>query len=149
MAGVLDSEQVALLTAVSNCLIPARGDFGGCGGFGAVVPIEAALVAESGAAAHLSRWVADDCGDRRPALRGLGHAAGQEAALRAVETTQPRFFAVLVEHAYRHDHTDPRVQRAVGMVDGPPQPNGHQLPAFDEQLLTIQRKRTPFWRRTS
>jgi hypothetical protein len=33
------------------------------------------------------------------------------------------------------------------MTDGPPQPRGYQLPVFDEQLLTIQRKRESFWRR--
>jgi len=72
---------------------------------------------------------------------------GREAALRAVEAAQPVFFAALIEHAYRNYYTNPRVQQALGMTGGPPQPNGYQLPAFDEGLLTIQRKREPFWRR--
>jgi hypothetical protein len=71
----------------------------------------------------------------------------REAALRSVEVAHPVFFAALVEHAYRFYYTDPRVQRAVGPTDGPPQPRGHELPAFDERLLTILRKREPFWRR--
>ncbi|MFN8539238.1 MAG: hypothetical protein U0232_17405 [Thermomicrobiales bacterium] len=73
----------------------------------------------------------------------------REAALRAVEAAHPVFFAALVEHAYRFYYTDPRVQRAVGMTDGPPQPRGFELPVFDERLLTVQRKREPFWRRAN
>ncbi len=148
MAEVLDSEQAALLAAVLNCLIPARGGLPGAGDLGLATRIDAALAANPA----LRRTYFDGL----PTIAAAGDqpfaeldAAGQEAALRTIETAEPLFFAVLIEHAYRHYYTDPRVQRVLGMVDGPPQPNGHQLPAFDEQLLTIQRKRAPFWRRTS
>jgi hypothetical protein len=148
MAQMLDSEQEALLAAVLNCLIPARGDLAGAGDLGLVAPIDAAMAANPAV--------------RRTYFNGLPliaaaaerpfaelDAAGQEAVLAAIEATQPLFFAVLIEHAYRHYYTDPRVQRAVGLTDGPPQPDGYHLPAFDEGLLTIQRKRAPFWRHTS
>ena len=148
MAGVLDAEQAALLAAVLDCLIPARASLPGAGDLGLAARIDAAIAASPA----LRRTYLDGlstiaaAGERPFAELDV---AGQEAVIGAIEASQPLFFAVLIEHAYRHYYTDPRVQRALGMVDGPPQPNGHQLPAFDERLLTVQRKRAPFWRRTS
>ena len=41
-----------------------------------------------------------------------------------------------------------RVLAAIGF-DGPPQPRGNQMAPFNPELLHIQRKRAPFWRKTS
>jgi hypothetical protein len=86
----------------------------------------------------------DAAGDRPFGELGVTE---REAALRVVEAAHPVFFAALVEQAYRFYYTDPRVQRAVGLTEGPPQPRGHQLPVFNERLLVRQREREPFWRR--
>lgn len=146
MASALNDEQLALLTAVLDCLIPARDGVPGAGGLGLAARLDAGLAAAPGARrAFLDGLLAIEATGDRPF--GELDAAGQEEALRAVEARLPVFFAALVEQAYRHYYTDPRVQGAVGMTGGPPQPRGHQLPAFDERLLTIQRKRDPFWRR--
>lgn len=146
MASVLNDDQVALLAAVLDCLIPARGDLAGAGELGLAAQIDAGLAAAPGARrAYLDGLLAIDAAGDRPF--GELDAEGREAALRAAEERLPRFFAVLVEQAYRYYYTDPRVQRAVGVTDGPPHPRGHRLAAFDERLLAIQRKREPFWRR--
>jgi Gluconate 2-dehydrogenase subunit 3 len=82
--------------------------------------------------------------DTGTAFTGLD-AASQTAVLRAVERQSPRFFAALVEHAYRGYYVLPAVQRALGQ-ERPPQPLGHTLPPFDPALLERQRARAPFWR---
>jgi hypothetical protein len=75
-------------------------------------------------------------------------ADAQDAALRAVEASQPLFFAALVEDTYKGYYTEPRVLAAIGF-DGPPQPRGNQMAPFNPDLLHIQRKRAPFWRKTT
>jgi hypothetical protein len=146
MTTVLSAGQVALLTTVLNTLIPAKDGLLAAGDLGLAGRVDAALAASPGVRRfYLDGLLAIEAAGDRPFGELDGEA--QEAALRAVEAAHPVFFAALVEHAYRFYYTDPRVQRAVGMTDGPPQPRGYQLPVFDEQLLTIQRKRESFWRR--
>ena len=74
-------------------------------------------------------------------------AATRERVLRAVEETSPAFFSALVAHAYRGYYTLPEVQLAVGFTDRAPQPDGYVLPVFREELLKVQLKREPFWRK--
>ena len=76
-------------------------------------------------------------------------AGAREGVLRGVEAAEPAFFAALVEHTYRGYYTHPKVQVAVGFFDRAPQPEGHQLAPFREELLQIQIKREPFWRRAT
>lgn len=146
MPTVFNPQQAALLTEVLNCLVPARDDLPGAGDLGLGERVDAALAARPATRrVYLDGLLAIEGTADRPFAEL--DADGREAALRAVEAAQPVFFAALVEHAYRHYYTDPRVQRALGLTDGPPQPRGHRLPVFDERLLAAQRERAPFWRR--
>ena len=146
MPSVLSTSQTALLTAVLDTLIPPRADVPGAGELGLAGKVDAELAGAPGVRrAYLDGLLAIEAAGERPF--GDLDIAEREAALRAVEAAHPAFFTALVEHAYRFYYTDPRVQRVVGPTAGPPQPLGHELPAFDERLLTIQRKREPFWRR--
>jgi hypothetical protein len=146
MPGVLSTNQTALLTAVLDTLIPPTADVPGAGELGLAEKVDAELAGAPGVRrAYLDGLLAIEAAGERPF--GDLDVEAREAALRAVEAAHPVFFAALVEHAYRFYYTDLRVQRAVGLTDGPPQPRGHELPVFDERLLTIQRKREPFWRR--
>jgi len=148
MATVLSASESALLTTVLNALIPARDGLAGAGDLGLAERVDVALAASPGVrSSYLAGLLAIEAAGARPF--GELDDEEREAALRAVEAAHPVFFAALVEHAYRFYYTDPRVQRAVGMTDGPPQPRGFELPVFDERLLTVQRKREPFWRRAN
>lgn len=75
----------------------------------------------------------------------------REAALRGVETSEPAAFERLLAAAYLAYYTAPAVQAALLRTHGyparPPQPDGHDLPPFDETLLARQRQRAPFWRK--
>lgn len=75
---------------------------------------------------------------------------GDEAAVQAVEAAHSACFERVVTLAYIAYYTDPGVRRAIEQITGyearPPQPLGYALPPFDESLLTLQRRRAPFWR---
>ena len=146
---VLSDEQRGLLTAVLDCIVPAHGSVPGAGGLGVAATIDGTL-------AHTPKL-------RRVFLSGLAEIevasqkqagqpfamldeAGQESLLRAVEEAQPAFFAALVEHAYRGYYTHPQVHAAIGYPGRAPQPLGHQVAPFREELLQLQRGRQPFWR---
>lgn len=77
-------------------------------------------------------------------------AAGDEAALAAVERAQPAAFAALVHALYVAYYTHPSVRAVLAERSGyearPPQPLGHELAPFDPVLLEPQRARPPFWR---
>jgi hypothetical protein len=152
MPPILSDAQRQLFVAVLDRIVPAREGLAGAGGLGVDTMIERTLaltpslrrlflegltvIEVAGASQSDDGFLALD-----PAV--------QEEVLRLVEARAPVFFAALVEHTYRGYYTLPDVQAAIGYPTRPPQPDGQAMPAFREELLTIQRKREPFWRRTS
>jgi hypothetical protein len=75
----------------------------------------------------------------------------QIAALKTLEASEPDAFATLILYAYGAYYTDTRVRAVVEQRTGyparPPQPEGYELPPFDERLLEKVKQRPPFWRR--
>jgi hypothetical protein len=149
---ILSDEQRLLLVSVLDRLVPAHDGLAGAGGLGVGDMIERTLaLTPSLRRLFLEGLTAID-------VAGAGQGTGgflaldpeaQDAALRTVEEASPAFFAALVEHTYRGYYVLPQVQAAIGFPSQPPQPAGAAMPAFREELLTIQRGRTPFWRRTA
>lgn len=102
----------------------------------------------------------DDGSDPDRALEVLLEALGsgfdaaatddQVAALQDLEASEPAAFGRLVAAAYTAYYVDPRVRAVVEARTGyparPPQPEGYDLPPFDDSLLDVQRQRPPFWR---
>jgi hypothetical protein len=127
---------------VLNELVPPRGELSGAGDLGVGAAIERTLAASP----RLRRLFLDALADLAIQRFLDLTAPARLETLRRLESTQPVFFAVLVEHTYRGYYTLPAVHAAVG-YEGPPQPRGHSLPSFDESVLAIQRRREPFWRR--
>jgi hypothetical protein len=138
---VLNDPQRALLRAVLNEVVPPRGDLPGAGDLDVGSSIERTLAASP----RLRRLFLD--GLASLTVLGFGDLPGSARVemLRRLEQEQPAFFAALVEHTYRGYYTLPAVHAAIG-YQGPPQPRGHSLPPFDEELLATQRRRDPFWR---
>jgi len=148
----LDDRQRQLLTGVLNHLVPARDQLAGAGDIGVVDSIERTLAT----AVALRRLFFDGLlhieltavASTNSSFNDLD-AAGQEGVLVAVERTQPAFFAALVNHTYRGYYGLRAVHDRIGFESRPPQPLGHQLPMFDPAVLEVQRRREPFWRRTT
>jgi hypothetical protein len=146
--GVLTEEQRGLLRVVLNRIVPEREGVPGAGDLGVGATIERGLVdAPAARRLFLDGLLAIELAGGSAGFLALDGEA-QDAALRTVEASQPTFFASLVDQTYKGYYTEPRVLAAIGF-DGPPQPRGNQMAPFNPELLHIQRKRAPFWRKTS
>jgi len=153
VGAVLDAERRALLAAALDRLVPPNGDLPGAGALGVAEPIERAL-ADS---APLRRLFLEGLLELELAAGagGFGQLEGEarDEALRRVEADHAAFFAALLNHAYRGYYTHPRVlsalERGTGYPARPPQPLGQAIEPWDERLLERQRRRAPFWRKTT
>ncbi len=146
---VFTDEQRELLRAVLDTVVPPHGTLPGAGALGVGDMIDGTLALEPA----LRRLILDglrdiDVTSARATDRAFSalDPAGRERVLRSVEKARPVFFAALVEHTYRGYYTHPDVHAAIGYATRPPQPLGHVLAPFREELLTLQNKRAPFWR---
>jgi hypothetical protein len=150
MPTVLSEEQRHLLVAVLDRIVPPRDTLPGAGGLG----VDAAIDRTLAQTPRLRRLILDGLAE---IVRAAGRetdadflaldATRQEEILRTVEAAEPAFFAALVEHTYRGYYTLPEVQAAIGYFTRPPQPLGHEIAPFREELLQVQLNRAPFWRR--
>lgn len=149
---VLSAEQRQLLVAVLDRIVPPNGALPGAGGLG----VDAAIDRTLALTPRLRRLFLDGLAEIAVTAEGAtGHeflaldAATQERVLRTVEEAGPAFFAALVEHAYRGYYVRPEVHAAIGYATRPPQPLGHELAPWRDELLQLQVDRAPFWRRAS
>ena len=144
-ARILTPEELALLTLVQDELVPAYGDLPAAGTLGAALTVDAYLTARP----QLRRPVLT-------ALRTIEITAGETpfveldsgrriGVLRQVENADPESFSELVKQTYNAYYTRPDVQASLG-IDGPPQPLGFKLPAFDESRLARVRAMGKLWR---
>lgn len=152
VATVLSEEQRMLLVAVLDRIVPPNGALPGAGGLGVDGAIDRTLAQTP----KLRRLFLDglasivaicqrETGQNLLAL----DAAAQERVLQSVEAEEPAFFAALVEHTYRGYYVHPRVHEAIGYTTRPPQPLGHELAPWREDLLVRQVDRAPFWRKAT
>jgi len=139
------SDDDVVLGAVLDTLLPPVGDLAGAGGLGLTTEFRrgAELAPHLGTPAiALLRDVTVDFVSADPSER--------ESRLRALETAHPDAFAAVLNLAYNAYYSDPRVLRRIEAVTGyaarPPQPDGYELPPFDESVLARIRERAPFWR---
>ncbi len=149
MTTILTATERATLTATVSQIIPAHDTLPSAGELGVAATIEAILAQTTSLRRTFLdgiRAIALASGDREFSAHS---ADEQDIMLRTIEAAHPAFFTLLVEHTYRGYYALPVVQRALGLSGEPPQPRGYQMPPFDPALLTIQRQRTPFWRRPS
>jgi hypothetical protein len=149
---VLSGEQRRLLVAVLDRIVPPNGALPGAGGLG----VDAAVDKTLALTLRLRRLFLDGLAEIAvTAERETGQdflaldAAMQEGVLRVVEEAEPAFFAALVEHAYRGYYVRSEVHAAIGYATRPPQPLGHELAPWREELLQLQVDRAPFWRRAT
>lgn len=75
----------------------------------------------------------------------------QTACLTDLERDQPAAFEAVLKACYAAYYTDPKIRQILEKKTGyearPPQPEGYQLPPFDESLLEPVRTRGPIWRK--
>ncbi len=158
---ILTAEQLALLEAIQNRLIPAGDGMPGAGDAGCANtldrylserpalrrPLFAALYAVE-AAAHAASAAAGDAAtadeSTHSAFLLLSNAA-RDDVLRGLEKTLPELFEVLLHQTYTAYYTNPAVLLILGW--NPPQPEGYPTPPpFDEALLANVKQRGKVWR---
>lgn len=141
----------ALLAAVVATLLPGSGDPPGSGDWPAAAALD--LTDET---IRLAALALAGLGPLRRLLASLpaGFADagpdGREAALAAAQAAGPEAFGAALQAAYNAYYIDPRVLAVVaaktGYRPGAPQPDGHELPPFDESMVAVARTRAPHWR---
>jgi hypothetical protein len=152
MPTVLSDDQRRLLVAVLDRIVPPNGQLPGAGGLGVDAAIDRTLALTPRLRPLFLHGLAEIAviGERETGQDFLAlDAATQESVLRSVEQAEPVFFAALVEHAYRGYYVRPEVHAAIGYPTRPPQPLGHELAPWREDLLQLQVDRAPFWRRAT
>ncbi|MCY4436993.1 MAG: gluconate 2-dehydrogenase subunit 3 family protein [Chloroflexi bacterium] len=156
---ILTKEQLALLAAIQNRLIPAQDEMPGAGDAGCASmldrflseraalrrPILAALNAiEAAAGERRQASAVDDAASTYVAFLALSNAERDEV-LRAVELAHEDLFSTLLNQTYTAYYTNPAVLLVLGW--NPPQPEGFPTPPpFDEALLANVKQRGKIWR---
>ncbi len=142
---ILTPEELALLSLIQDELVPSYGDLPPAGTLGTAMTVDG--------------YLAERPQLRRPlltALRAIEVSSGKTPfaeldsgrrveVLRQVENGDPGSFSELVKQTYNAYYTRPDVQASLG-IDGPPQPMGFKLPAFDESRLARVRAMGKLWR---
>ena len=146
----LDDSRRIILQSVMDRLIPAVDDLPAAGEMGLAAEVEkmAGSVPRYGAALSgiLDAFAQDLSAKAAGGFRGLDGEA-QDNAIRAIESSLPAQFGEFLEIVYLAYYSDGTVHRRIGWSGRPPQPDGFQLPPFDESILENVRKREPFWRK--
>ena len=145
---VLTDDQMALLTAVVDRIIPQSDGMPGASEMGLPNFIEGVLVAQT----PLRRLFIEGLAQIEIAAARSGGSfgdlsgEGQDSALREVETSNAGFFDELVRQTYNGYYTNPEVFRKLGIPDSSDPGSGRQPELLDVSLLEKQRQRAPFWR---
>ncbi len=133
-----------LLSAAMDRAIPAAGDLPAAGAMGL------AQEAVDRSEGDDRFWSAlETVLSSLPSAREFGelHGDGQDAALSAVESGSPDAFGTWVDVVYTVYYMQPRVHQRIGWHGRTPQPEGNQMPPWDESVLANIRNREPFWRK--
>ena len=146
---ITDADRVTL-SEVMDRLIPAVDDLPAAGqmGLGPEVERMASEVPRYAAAFEsvLGAMATDPLSRATGGFRALS-PDDQDNAIRVIERNIPDGFGTFLEIVYLAYYSQPAVQRRIGWVGRPPQPEGFDLPPFDESILETVRKRKPFWRK--
>ena len=142
-------EQTALAVNVLDQLIPPRNDFPGAGDLGVASHLDGLAASDPALGRLFHDGLASiESASRRTHSAGFTDLAdGQKVQmLRTVEAERPKFFAMLVRHAYAGYYSNPKVIELMGLEARPPQPLGFDLDPFDTDMVEKVSKRGKIWR---
>ena len=139
-----------VLSAVMDLIVPAVDELPGAGEMGLADAAEEFAGKEGKYGVALARVM--DALSLEPSARAEGGFAALDeeqrlSALRVLEANMPGYFDDFVDLVYIVYYSDERVHKRIGWRNGPLQPLGWELPAWDPSVLETVSKRDPFWRR--
>lgn len=141
-----DAEREGMKAAMDR-LIPAVDELAGAGSMGLLRDVERMGAQHDRYGRSLLRFVralssvpsaAADFLARRPEQ--------QDAAIKEFEAASPMDFANVLDLVYIAYYSRPEVHARIAWRTGPLQPQGFELPQFDESILDTVRQRAQFWR---
>jgi hypothetical protein len=142
----VDDAWLEWLPAVLDTLLPENRHLPAAGAMGLAgsVLVDAGWSPEF---AQALRWL----GSALPAGFDPADQAVRVEALRALEASEPRRFATIVNLAYNAYYVQPDVLALIesesGFTARPPQPLGYELEPFDPAIMATISQRRPFWRK--
>ncbi len=146
---ITDADRVTL-SEVMDRLIPAVDDLPAAGemGLGSEVERMAGEVPRYGEAMEsvLGALSTDPLSRATGGFRALS-PDDRDNAIRVIERNIPEDFGTFLEVVYLAYYSQAAVHERIGWVGRPPQPEGFDMPPFDESILETVRKREPFWRK--
>ena len=74
-------------------------------------------------------------------------AGAQDDALRDIESANPEAFGLFLDITYSFYYMRPEVHERLNWHGRAPQPEGNELPPFDDSVLEVARQRAPLWRK--
>ena len=74
-------------------------------------------------------------------------AETRDEALREIEIAQAEAFGLFLDITYSFYYMRPDVHERLGWHGRTPQPDGNELPPFDDSVLEVARQRAPLWRK--
>ena len=74
-------------------------------------------------------------------------AENRDEALREIEIAQAEAFGLFLDITYSFYYMRPDVHERLGWHGRTPQPDGNELPPFNDSVLEVARQRAPLWRK--
>jgi gluconate 2-dehydrogenase subunit 3-like protein len=128
-------------------LIPPVDDLPGAGSMGLLDDVERMTARHDRYRLALGRFIDALSGTKE---RFAELAPGQQdEVIKSFETSAASDFANVLEVIYIAYYSRPEVHSRIGWRTGALQPQGFELPPFDESILDSVRQRAPFWRTVS
>lgn len=148
--GQLTAADMVTLKAALDRLIPPVDDLPGAGSMGLAETVE--RYSNRSSAMRSALVAVLDALSLDPGLHVSGGFQAlkpeqQDEAIRTIEVAMGDKFGQFLKLVYVVYYMDPRVQQRIGWESRPLQPEGFELPPFDEAVLEKARQRKPFWRK--
>jgi hypothetical protein len=145
---LVDADRTALAAAMDR-LVPPVDDLQGAGSMGLAEQVEKRAGRSSRLRSALVAVL--DALSLDPTSHAAGGYSGldgerQDEALRTVEASMSDRFAVFLQLVYTVYYMEIAVHKRTGWHGRPPQPEGYEVPTFDESVLEQVQQREPFWR---
>ena len=135
-------QSTRLMQSILDLLIPPIENLAGAGGLNLEDELHRMSTEHSKYTGVIDRSI-DAITSMLPST-GLNSQVTSEV-IQQFESSDPRLFELLLEIVYTAYYSDTRVHERIGWKSGALQPEGHPMPPWDESILDIVRKRTPFW----
>ena len=136
------NQSTQLMQSILDLLIPPIENLAGAGGLNLEDELHRMSTEHSKFTGVIDRSI-DAITSMLPST-GLNSQVTSEV-IQQFESSDPRLFGLLLEIVYTAYYSDTRVHERIGWKSGALQPEGHPMPPWDESILDIVRKRTPFW----